>query len=283
MWKVVCMRLGGPVYGTFDDADAWADAAVAEGWRAVYCPLDATADGATVAEHARAAASRDLVIAEVGAWSNPLSPDPNTAKAAGEHCRRQLDLADRIGARCCVNIAGSLGAKWDGPCPLDLRPETFDRVVEMVRGIIDDVRPRRTYWTLETMPWMLPHTVDAYLALIRAIDRERFAVHLDPVNLIDSPAKCFANAEATRDCVERLGPWIRSVHVKDIRLSDALTVHLDEVEPGKGTFDHAALLSALAPLDPDLPLMLEHLPDAAAYARAAEHVRSVAHGLGHSL
>jgi sugar phosphate isomerase/epimerase len=149
-----------------------------------------------------------------------------------------------------------------------------------VRGIIDDVKPKRTFWTLETMPWMFPHTVDAYLDLIRAIDRDRFAVHLDPVNLIDSPTKCFASAELVRDCVDRLGPWIRSVHVKDIRLSDSLTVHLDEVEPGSGTFDHSALLRALAPLEGDLPLMLEHLPDAASYARAAAHLRSVAADLG---
>ncbi|MFM7321610.1 MAG: sugar phosphate isomerase/epimerase family protein [Armatimonadota bacterium] len=274
------MRLGGPVHGTFDGAEAWADAAVAAGWRAVYCPVDASADDATVAAYVRAAESHDLVIAEVGAWSNPLSPDPEVAKAAVALCRRQLELADRIGARCCVNIAGSRGAKWDGPSPLDLLPETFDQVVETVRGIIDAVRPRRTFWTLETMPWMFPHTVDTYLELIRAIDRDRFAVHLDPVNLIDSPAKCFASGDLARDCVRRLGPWVRSVHLKDIRLSESLTVHLDEVEPGQGTFDHAALLTGLHGLDPDLPVMLEHLPDAAAYARAADHVRGVARSLG---
>lgn len=277
------MRLGGPVHATFDDPGAWARAARAAGWRAVYCPVDADASDAVVNAYAAAAERADLVIAEVGAWSNPLSPDPEVARAAADHCRRQLALADRIGARCCVNIAGSRGAKWDGPCPLDLLPETFEMVVETVRGIIDDVRPTRTFWTLETMPWMFPHTVDSYLALIRAIDRERFAVHLDPVNLIDSPAKCFATADLARACVDRLGQWIRSVHVKDIRLSEALTVHLDEVEPGTGTFDHAALMRALAPLGDDLPLMLEHLPDADAYARAAAHLRGVADGIGIAL
>lgn len=275
------MRLGGPVFGTFDDPDAWAGAAVAAGWRAVYCPVNADADDQTVAAFASAAARNDLVIAEVGAWSNPLSPDPTVAADALEHCCRQLDLADRIGARCCVNIAGSRGAKWDGPSPLDLLPETFDQIVDLVRAIVDRVRPSRTFWTLETMPWMFPHSPETYVDLIRAVDRDRFAVHFDPVNMINSPVLCFDNAALVRRSVELLGPWIRSVHVKDIRLAENLTVHLDEAAPGDGCLDFPVLFDTLSPLDADLPLMLEHLRTEDEYARAAAHVRGIASQCGH--
>jgi len=274
------MRLGGPVFGQYDNPELWARAAVDAGWRAVYCPVNADADNANVAAFAAAAARHDLVIAEVGAWSNPLSPDPQVAADAFSFCCRQLDLADRIGARCCVNIAGSRGEKWDGPSPLDLLPQTFDQVVDMVRRIIDTVQPKRTFWTIETMPWMFPHSPETYLDLMRAVERERFAVHFDPVNMINSPVLCFDNASLIRRSVEMLGPWIQSVHVKDIRLAQNLTVHLDEVAPGEGCLDFRALLHALAPLGADLPLMLEHLRTQEEYARAAEHVRSVATGSG---
>ena len=72
-------------------------------------------------------------------------------------------MADEIGARCCVNIAGSRGAKWDGPHPADLTPETFDLIVQSVREIIDAVKPTRAFYTLETMPWMYPDSADSYL------------------------------------------------------------------------------------------------------------------------
>jgi sugar phosphate isomerase/epimerase len=270
------MRLGGPVFGAFADPEDWARAVVAAGYRAAYCPLKPDADDATVAAYAAAAGRHDIVIAEVGAWSNPLSPDEATRKAAVEHCKASLHLADRIGARCCVNIAGSRGPKWDGPHPADLTEETFDMIVTTVRDIIDSVRPIRTYYTLETMPWMYPDSADSYVALVKAINRERCAVHLDPVNLINSPQRYFANAALIRECFAKLGPRIKSCHAKDIILGQDLTVHLSETRPGTGGLDYAVFLCEAACLDADTPVMLEHLSQEADYRLAAAYVRSVA-------
>jgi len=270
------MRLGGPVFAKSADPEGWVRAVVAAGYRAAYCPVPPTADDGTVQSYARAAAAADIVIGEVGAWSNPLSPDDTTRRKAEQHCIDCLALAERIGARCCVNIAGSLGSKWDGPCPQDLAPETFDRVVAMVRTIIDGVRPTRTFYTLETMPWMLPDSADAYLTLLKAVDRRAFAVHLDPVNLVNCPTRAFDTAGLLRECFAKLGPRIRSCHAKDIRLDTRLTVHLDEVRPGLGCLDYGVFLQELSRLDPDVPLLLEHLPNEAEFTLAAAHIRSVA-------
>ena len=127
------------------------------------------------------------MIAEVGVWNNPLSADEAERRRAIELCQQKLALAEAIGARCCVNISGSRGEVWDGPHPDNYSSDTFDLVVETTRRIIDAVKPARTYFTLETMPWMIPDSVDSYLELLHAIDRPRFAVHLDPVNLINTP------------------------------------------------------------------------------------------------
>ncbi len=277
------MRLGAPIYEPFSDPDAWIAAVQRRGYRAAYCPVKPDADAATVQAYAAAAARADIVIAEVGAWSNPLSQDEETRRAAIAKCQASLALADAIAARCCVNIAGSRGTKWDGPHPADLTAETFDLIVQTVREIIDAVRPTRTYYTLEPMPWMYPDSADSYLALIAAINRPQFAVHLDIVNLINSPQRFFANADLIRECVTKLGPHIKSCHAKDIALADRLTVHLDEVRPGLGGLDYRTLLRTLNALDPDLPLMLEHLPGQEDYDQAAAYVRSVAQEVGVAL
>ena len=270
------MRLGGPIFANCPDPETWAQAVRQAGYRAAYCPLVPSADDNTVRTYAAAAAAADIVIGEVGAWSNPLSPDPATRKEALGKCIAGLALAERIGARCCVNIAGSRGTKWDGPCPLDLAPDTFDLIVEMVRTIIDAVQPRRSFYTLETMPWMLPDSAASYLRLLKAIDRQAFAVHLDPVNLVNCPALAFDTAALLRECFATLGPHIRSCHAKDIRLDTKLTVHLDEVRPGLGTLDYAVYLRELSRLDPDVPLLLEHLPNQAEFTLAADHIRALA-------
>lgn len=277
------MRLGGPVPHTKIDADAWIMDLQSRGYRAAYCPLGNDAPVEVIRAYETAARRADIVIAEVGAWSNPLSVDEAERKRAIEFCCRQLALADEIGARCCVNITGSRGPRWDGPHADNLTPHTFDLIVETMRAIIDAVRPKRTCWTLETMPWMYPDDPDSYVRLLDAIDRPACAAHFDPVNWVNSPQKYFATAELVRAGVRALGPRIRSVHVKDITLRDQLMVHLDEVRPGLGSFDHAALLRELSVLSVDLPLMLEHLPSQEEYAAAAAHLRSVAEKAGVSV
>jgi hypothetical protein len=161
------------------------------------------------------------VIAEVGAWSNPLSSDPDTRAQAIEKCIRGLELADRIGAICCVNTAGSRGTfSWYGPHPANLTEETFEMIVETTRKIIDAVRPTRSVFALEPMPWIFPDSPASYLRLIKAIDRRGFGVHLDPVNMINSPALFFDNTALLRECFRLLGEHIRCCHAKDMILGE---------------------------------------------------------------
>lgn len=274
------MRLGGMVFGDISTPEKWIGAVRAMGYRAAYCPVSADADAKTVAAYRKAAADADIVIAEVGAWSNTLSADAGVRKKAMDHCKRQLDLAERIGALCCVNIAGGCGDQWDGPHEDNLTKGTFDRIVELVREIVDAVQPERTTYSLETMPWVFPHTADAYVDLLHAIDRKAFGVHLDPVNLINSPVIFLDNATFLKDCFDKLGKYILSVHAKDIKLSGKLTVHLDEARPGDGGLCYKTFLTRMNQLPPDVPFMLEHMTLEEDYRIASAYVRQVADGLG---
>jgi sugar phosphate isomerase/epimerase len=153
-------------------------------------------------------------------------------------------------------------------------------IIETTRQIIDAVRPIHTFYTLETMPWMYPDSVESYIALFNAIDRPRFAVHLDPVNLVCSPQRYFNIAALLHTFFEHLGPYIRSCHAKDILLADRLTTHLDEVIPGKGGMDYPLFLKLAHQCSSDLPVMLEHLQGEADYQQAAAFVRQAAADAG---
>jgi sugar phosphate isomerase/epimerase len=280
---VRAVRLGAPLTQEWDSPAGWIEALRRYGFRAAYWPLGDDADADTVRAYADAAAAADVVIAETGAWSNPLSPDDAMRADAIDLCKRRRALAEEIGARCCVNIAGTRAHTWDGPHPENLSADTFALIVDVVREIVDAVRPRRTFYTLEPMPWSLPDSPDSYLELLRAVERDRFAVHLDPVNFINSPAKLYDNAGLLRECFAKLGPHIRSCHAKDIRLENELTVHLAEVRPGLGSLDFRVLLTEMARLDPDTPILVEHLRTQTEYRAAVEHVRGVAQELGLAL
>ncbi len=277
------MRLGGPLFEKYDSPEEWIQCLKKHNYTSAYCPVDNTASDDLIEAYAEVAKSFDIIIAEVGAWSNPLSPDESARKSAIEFCQKQLYLADKISALCCVNIAGSRGEKWDGPHPLDLTEETFEMIVDTVRRIIDEVKPTRTFYTLETMPWMYPDSADNYLRLIKAIDRKQFAVHLDIVNLINSPQRYFNNARFIKETIEKLGPYIKSCHVKDVIMSESFIVHLDEIRPGLGHLDYRTLLRELNKIPQDIPIMMEHLHSEEEYNLAELYIRSVAREVGVSL
>jgi sugar phosphate isomerase/epimerase len=274
-----CVRLGGPVFGDFKDPQEWIKAVKAEGYSAAYCPVPAGTDATTVKAFEKAARDANIIISEVGAWSNPISKNDQERKDAVKKCKEALALADQIGAGCCVNITGSRGEKWDGPDPENISNDTFDLIVQVTREIIDEVKPVRTFYTLETMPWALPDSPDSYLELIKAIDRKQLAVHLDPVNMINSPRRYYNNGAFIKECFHKLGPMIKNCHAKDILLGTNLTVHLDEVLLGTGALDYKVFLTELSKLK-NVPLMLEHLKTKDDYTRAAANVRSIAKSSG---
>ena len=274
------LRLGGPVFEpTNDDPEQWTKAVKALGYSAAYCPVGPDANDAKIQAYAKAAAEANIIIAEVGAWSNPLSSNKTERQAALNKCRRSLSLADRIGARCCVNISGSRGEQWAGPSEKNLTSETFDMIVETTRSIIDEVKPTRSFFTLEAMPWAYPDSVDSYVRLLKAINRKQFAVHLDPTNLVCSPQRYYNNGPLIAECFRRLGPHIKSCHAKDVLLDTKALTHLSEVRIGLGRLDYTVFLKELSKLR-DIPLMLEHLPNAQEYRLAAQHLGSVAKSIG---
>ncbi|GAB2781797.1 hypothetical protein GCM10027275_26910 [Rhabdobacter roseus] len=275
------VRLGGPLFEKYQNPDEWVAALRKEGYRAAYCPVPVGTAPELIKAYAQAARQAGIVIAEVGAWSNPISPDAKMAGEAFKKCVDSLALAEAIGANCCVNISGSKNPQhWAGPHKDNLTESTFDEIVEVTRKILAEVQPTRTYFALEPMPWTYPDSADSYLRLVKAIDHPRFGVHLDPMNLIVSPRSFYDNAALIRECFKKLGPHIRSCHGKDIILKeDTYTPQLFECRPGLGTLDYTVFLTELSRLR-DIPLMLEHLSTADEYRQAAAYVRSVGEQVG---
>jgi sugar phosphate isomerase/epimerase len=275
------IRLGGPVFERIDDPRELARLHRRLGFTAAYAPRVDLKDTARMAAVRDAFAAEDVILAEVGAWCNLLAVEPERRKANLQRVVNGLALADELGARCCVDYLGTLAPDSDyGPDPANLTPDAFDLGVETVRAVIDAVKPRRARFCLEMMQWILPDSVDAYLDLLRAVDRPAFGVHLDPVNLVTSPRIYFGTGSLIRDCFERLGQWVASCHAKDIVLRGQLAMHFDEVRPGLGNLDYRVYVVELARLPNPPPLMLEHLPSQEEYTQAFRFIRSVEQSVG---
>jgi sugar phosphate isomerase/epimerase len=275
------IRLGGPIFLKSDDPRELAREHRRLGYSAAYCPPSKADDTARVSEIEKAFAAENVVIAEVGAWVNMLDPDTEKRAKNLHYVAERLALAEAVGARCCPDIAGSYNPTvWYGPNPRNLSPEFFDATVEHCRHVIDEVKPKRTKFTIEMMGWSLPDGPDAYFKLLRAVDRSGFAVHMDVCNGINSPARFYRSGEFISECFRKLGPWIVSCHAKDLQWIPEMNVHFVEVVPGRGEVDYRAYLSELSRLPVDAPLMLEHLKTAEEYEEGKRYIRKVGGELG---
>lgn len=273
--------MGAPVFVKTKDPEELVRAHVAKGYRAAYCPALSLDRPDEIKAYRDAFAEAGVVIAEVGAWGNIIIPDEDLRKQRLAHVHHQLALADEIGALGCVDFAGSFAPDDSlNYHPKNFTQEGFDTIVETVRGVLKEVRPKRAKFMLETMQWIPPDSVDSYVALVEAINDPMFGVHFDPTNLIVSPRLYADTGSVIRDFFERLGDKIVSAHAKDLHHGKGYIVEMFEVPPGEGQLDYRAFVGGLAALEQDVPLMIEHLESEAEYDRAAAFVRGVAEELG---
>ena len=125
------VRLGAPIFDPPADPEQLALAHRKLGLRAAYCPAIELSDTQRISDIAQAFAKHDVAIAEVGRWKNLLDSDPAVRAQNLQYVMDGLALADAVGARCCVDIAGSYSREsWFGPHPQNISPEFFDAAVE---------------------------------------------------------------------------------------------------------------------------------------------------------
>lgn len=270
------MRLGVSSSLNTNSPEEWAGTHSALGCKSVVFPLDCKADRGLVDEYVQAARENNLMIAEVGIWRNAISQDDSERLENMKFSIGQLELADYIGARCCVNVAGAAGApgcRWDGGYRENFSPEAWNKTVTMVQKVIDEVRPTKTYFALEPMPWMYPSSPEEYLRLIDDVGRDRFAVHMDIINMTFTPERFFFPEKFLENVFTKLGTRIRSCHIKDIRLLPGYTFQLEECACGQGVYPLEEYVRYIDVLDCEMPVIIEHLKNDEEYYASMKYVK----------
>ena len=273
------MRLGTSSPLKHNTPEEWVANQIKLGCKTVVFPVQSNEPEKKIIAYKEAAKKAGLSIAEVGIWRNALSQDARERETNIDYCVEQLRLADFLGARCAVNVAGAFGKRWDGGYKENFTKEAWDKTVTMVREIIDRADIKNTYFTLEPMPWMFPTGPKEYLRLLEDVGRDRFAVHMDIINMINSADRYFHPEEFVDECFEILGDKIKSCHIKDVHLCDDYTFNLKECGPGDGEFPLRYYVSKINEADEDMPVILEHLNTDNDYIKYMNYLKEELHGL----
>jgi sugar phosphate isomerase/epimerase len=272
------LRLGGVYFGE-KTPRALVDFYLKNGFSAAFDPN--VEDEGLMAEILAAFKQADIVIAETPAFGiNIADPNDELREANLDRICRRLERAEKVGARCCVGHGGTPNTPqmWQHN-PDNFSQANIDRCVDGIQRILDAVRPQHTKFVIETESRILPDSPEIYLAMIEAVDRPGFAVHLDPVNIISSPRRFYFSGDFIRDCFDKLGPYITSCHAKDSQMVPGKQTHFEEVPPGDGDMDYATYLTELVGLGRDVPLLFEHFAEED-QNRAREYVYAQAAALG---
>jgi sugar phosphate isomerase/epimerase len=280
------MLLGGSIVGAYSDLSEWEELLKRSRFRAITAPFSCRTPKEETDAFCGIVRRHGVKIAEIGVWKNLMDPDEKAAAEAMAYAKGQLALAEERDIPCCVNIVGTAGtAGWDSATRVSYTAATYDRIIRQIREILDEVRPKRAYYCIEPMPWMVPDGPDEYLQLIRDVDRPQFAVHMDFVNMINCPRRYLAPERFIEKCFSMLGPMIKSTHIKDTRMHPTnLTTILEECSPGEGALDVAAVLRIMDRYLPaDAPVLLEHMATFERYTKAYDYLKRAAEKAGVSI
>lgn len=271
------MRLGAQIFEPYHSPEEWIAILTRKNMRAAYCPVAMDAGDSEIAEYRAAAQEHDIVIAEVGAWGYSLvHEDPDHREKAYALFLRALEIGEKIGANCVVGVTGSKAGRWDSFHRENLTEETFVKIVGLAQKLLDTAAVTNTYLTFEPMPWMVPHSLAAHKRLLAEVNRPQFAVHYDPTNMIADYDHYLHNGAYMTEFIRELGAHIKACHCKDIHHQPGFNIQLLEAMPGQGELDYPALLTGLEALNPDMPLMLEHMKTEEESLAAEEYVRKQA-------
>ena len=261
---------------THTTPEDWASKHKSLGLKSVVFPVDCNAGEEKIMAYKKAADDAGLVIAEVGVWRNTLAADPAERAKWIDYAVEQLKMADKIGARCCVNVVGTpYGPRWDGGYRNNFSEQAWDMAVKMIQEIIDRANPVNTKFSIESMPWMIPSSPDEYVRLMKDVDRPQFGAHLDVVNMITSPDRYFFNDRFLDECFEKLGDQICSCHLKDIRLKEEYTFQLQECACGQGSLDIQRYIRLATETRSDMPMIIEHLTTDEEYIESVKWVTTL--------
>ena len=277
------MKLGGTIVGPWNSIRQWEEMLLASRFKAIPAPFHCFTPREEADAYCEIAAKHGVSIAEVGIWKNLMDPDEGAAKENRAYAKAQLLLAEERNIPCCVNIVGTFSrAGWDAADKSNYTKETYDKIISITRDILDSVQPKRAFYCIEPMPWMVPDGPDEYLKLIRDVDRPQFAAHMDFVNMINCPRRYLDAETFIEECFSKLAPYIKSTHIKDTYMQPTeLTTVIRECAPGKGELNFTRVFEIIEKYLPEnAPVLMEHMKTNEQYEEAYDYLSKCADAAG---
>lgn len=222
----------------------------------------------------------DMVIYEVGGYTNLVAPDPQKLQANLKGLAHCIEVAESVGCGMVGTVAGTRDpSSLIMPHPDNWTLDTWKLLIKSVRQVLKDTAGMKAAIGMEAQVTTIMDSPKAHKRFMEDVGDERVVVNLDPINMM-SLSMYYRSTELINECFDLLGEKIMGCHAKDSYIwPDKQTVHVQEVRPGQGVADYETYLIRMSHLKFPRALEAEHIEDNE-YPLAKAYVEEVAKRIG---
>jgi sugar phosphate isomerase/epimerase len=212
-------------------------------------------DGPFSIEHSDslAEAFSGLELMMLGAYFNPIHPDPAVVKEGIVQFKKMLQISGPLSALCVGTETGSLmGSPW-GYVPRNHAPETLETVIRVFRELADYAGGTGGIVAIEGAWAHAAFSPEKIRAVLDGVGSPHLKVVLDLYNFLN-PANHEDRMNLFERCLSAFGDDILIYHLKDYVVEDGV---LRQVGLGQGLMDFPALIRRIKERTPDARLVFE--------------------------
>jgi sugar phosphate isomerase/epimerase len=226
------------------------------------------------------AAGLDLPQFGIGYSECLFDPDAGVRQRVVRTIGRGIEAARELNAGVALIRTGSLSPSGSySPSPRNYEPGRFEQLIETLRRIADKAEQEGVTVVIETHLLTIMGSPEINRRVIDAVGSDRLRLVMDFVNHFQSLEQVYHSTDRINHIYDVMGSLSAAGHVKDIKISDGLVLHIDEEVPGEGLLDLATALRRWEQGHPDGYMLVEHLPEAKIPAAVA-NVRRIAEEAG---
>jgi len=189
----------------------------------------------------------------LGAYFNPVHPDPNLREAGIAAFEDHLRIAKRLGVRYVGTETGSLmGSPW-GYLPENHLPSSLDQVVGVFDRLVRTAEAADSWVAMEGAYAHVVHSPAKVREVLDRIASPRLKVTVDLFNFLHL-GNHERRMEIFEDCLRLFSADIVIYHLKDYIVKNGQLV---QVGLGKGRMDFPTLLRRIREVTPEAILIFE--------------------------
>ena len=202
--------------------------------------------------------------------------DPDVLQAVSDKINRGTELAARLEAQAFLLRPGSVNP--DGPWTPhrdNHLPEQVDRLVDTLQPLARKAETEGVVLAMETHAISIMDPPEKCRGIVETVGSDHLRLIMDAVNHFQCLHQVYHSSDWVNHIFDEMGPIAPLAHIKDLKISNGLVMHIDQEVPGDGELDLALVLKRFEALHPNGYGLIEHLR-AEQIPRAAANVRRIA-------